>query len=221
MKPYVVAGLLVLFSLIFCIAAALAGGDDPYYHFDEYRIATWFNASQILLCAPVGVAIFRVRRRQEAGRDAFFWLTVAVGSLYLSLDEILSFHDDNGLLISTYKKWFNIELPYNAIETKLFYLSYSDFILIGYGLAVVLITIAFRRELVRCLHSKWFFILGTLLLVASVTLDFNLLMKLHHSLDLRGYNRPTLHVIEETFKTVGFSCFLAGLVHYYLTIMKR
>jgi hypothetical protein len=218
MKPYVVSGLLVLFSCLFCLAAAIAGGKDPYYHFDEFRIATYYNAVQILFCAVIGAAIFLVRRKQKAGKHVWFWLIVAVGSIYLSLDEMFSFHDHKGAIISTIQKFVKVEIPYNAIVTDMFYLSYSDFILIAYGLLAILFSFCFRQELMRCLHSKWFFLLGTLFLIASVTIDFNLLMKAHHSLDLRGYNQPVLHAFEESFKVVGFTCFFAGLVNHYLTI---
>lgn len=218
MKPYVVSGLLVLFSCFFCLGAALAGGKDPYYHFDEFRIGTWYDAIQIAVCGAVGAAIFFVRRKEGAGRHAWFWVVVALGSVYLAFDEMLSFHDYEGIIISTIQKFVNEKIPRLAVSTDLFYLSSSDFVLIAYGLLALIFAFCFRQELMRCLHSKWFFLLGTFMLIASVAIDFNLLMKVHHSLDLRGYNQPNLHAFEESFKTVGFSCFLAGLTNHYLTI---
>lgn len=210
---------IIFASTLLCALFALAGGDNPYFHFDENRIATWMNALQIFACALVSLSLFRLRKSSCDG--AFLWLWISIGSLLLSGDELLSFHDYDGPAMLLLRKGLHLEFSEFAIVTDNFYLSYSDFILIGYGLTAIFVCSYFRHEFLQDGRSILFFLLGTLLLFASVAIDFNLLMRVHPSLDTRGYNQLTLKAWEESFKIVGFSAILAGLHFRWLRLRKQ
>lgn len=212
MRVLRIPSIVVLFSALVCLGAFWAGGDNPYYHFEEFRFATYFNAVQILGCGFVAIYLFRIRKNQIGLNKSLFWLIVSAGSFFLALDEIFSFHDFDGLLITSFKKATGIEFPEHAIITQNFYLSYSDLILIAYGILVIVICFCFRQEFLQSGKTILFFGIAFLFLLSSALVDFNVLMKLNPYLDTRGFNELNLKAWEEIFKTMGFSMILAGMI---------
>lgn len=208
-KEIVFSATIILATSMLCILLALAGADNPYFHFDENRIATWMNALQILACALISLSLFRLRKQKCDG--ALLWLLVAIGAVFLAADELFSFHDYDGPIMLILRKNLHLEFSEFAIITDNFYLSCADLVLLGYGLTAVVVCVCFRHEFWQDRWSVSFFMLGTIILAASAAIDFNLLMRVHPSLDTRGYNQLTLRAWEESFKCVGFSAILAGL----------
>lgn len=212
--------LFVVASAVFCLAAALAGGQDPAYHFQEFRLGTYYNALQLFGCALFSLALSRQFKIVGEIRSACFWLIVAVGSCYLIADELFSFHEFRGTIISFLINQLKIPLGDYAVYTERFYLTHSDFILIFYGLITVLICWYFRAEFFKERRSIYYLYFGTAMLLASIVIDFNLLMKVHPNLDVHGANVSAMTAFEETFKTIGVAAIMSGIWSRYL-VLKR
>lgn len=213
MKLVFYPALVILLSAIVSLGAAIAGGDNPYYHFDEFRFATYYNAAQIVACAVVAMLLFMQRKKEGAGVRAWFWMIVVTGSIFLAADELFSIHDYDGFFLTYLRNDLHIQLMQWPVLTENFYLGTEDFVLMAYGAFVVAMCAIYRSEFLSSKGTIFYWLAGTLVLILSCLLDFNVLMKVHHSLDTRGYNGDVLRAWEESFKLVGFACMLAGLIH--------
>jgi hypothetical protein len=191
---------LIALDLVICVVAAAAGGNRPNRHFVEGELITWLNALQLLLTAVIAVAVFgkRLRQARGAGESARFWLLVAFGSLFLALDEVLTFHESLGQFLR------ESHLPRLPLLN-----GWGDAVLLVYGIVVMLICWWYRRELLANSQRFRFLVLGALFLVISELVDF---FGVHE-----GRERFWWSVTEETFKLMGFGALLGATAMRLLT----
>jgi len=190
--------------------AMLAGGERPSSYFGEGDPITWLNAIQLAACAVLGWGIFRVRAQQDR-RAAGFWLWTLWGASFLTLDELLSFHETHGLVLEFVRHGLELPLGSNLKIGGTPILSYGDVLQILYAVPVLSVCWFYRRELLREREALAFFGLGATLLAISLYFDA-----------VPMYDRPLLFgltlshtwlkAFEKSFKLTGFGAILGGFL---------
>jgi len=190
-----IALILILVDVLVCVLAVVDGGNRPNRHFIEGGIITWLNALQLLLSAGVACLIYRRRTAENVppGEAAGFWLLVALGSVYLAIDEVATIHESIGHYLQEH------HVPHPPLLN-----GYGDVVLLLYGVLVLAICWRFRREIWRDHQSLKFLALGATLLVVSESLDF---FGVHE-----GRERFWWSVAEESCKFTGFGAMLGGVL---------
>lgn len=185
--------LIVVLEAVFCVAAARAGGNRPNLHFIEGGIVTWVNASQILLLSIVAVAVYRARLTGNDSFGAAFWLVVAAGAIYLTLDESFEFHEQIGQLLQDRR------LPRPPLVN-----GWGDVVLIAYAVPVLGMCWLFRREITADPEVLRYLLLGAGVLILSQLIDT---FGVH-----QGRERFWWSVSEETAKLIGFGILLGTAI---------
>lgn len=165
---------------------------------NENTFAVWFSSSQLLALAVAAYFAYREDR-------AWLWIFVAVGFLYLSIDETASLHESFGAAI--YKGWISENY------------GYSDWV---YVFAVpIVIAIAMLGKLMLRLRtvsrtSFWFGLVGLLLWILVIVLELSDdSMPGKQLVFSSGLSHP-LHIAEETCEMVGATFLLFGIGSYVI-----
>jgi hypothetical protein len=185
--------LIVVLEVIFCAAVARAGGNRPNLHFIEGGIVTWVDAFQILLLSIFAVAVYRARATGNDSFGAAFWLVVAAGAIYLTLDESFELHERLGDFLRERR------LPRPPLVN-----GWGDVVLIAYGIPVLVVGWLFRREITADPEVFRYLLLGAGMLVLSQLVDT---FGVH-----QGRERFWWSVSEESAKLVGFGILLGTVI---------
>jgi hypothetical protein len=185
--------LIVLIEAVFCAAVARAGGNRPNLHFVEGGIVTWVDAFQIFALSVVAVAVYRARAAGDDSAGAAFWLIVAAGAIYLTLDESFEFHEQLGNYFQTHR------FPRPPLVN-----GWGDVVLISYAFPVLGICWWFRREILADREVLGYLLLGAGVLVISQLLDT---FGVH-----QGRERFWWSVSEESSKLIGFGILFGTLI---------
>ena len=185
--------LIVVLEALFCAAVAKAGGNRPNLHFIEGGIVTWVDAFQILLLSLVAVAVYRERAGGNDSFGAIFWLVVAAGAIYLTLDESFEFHEHIGQFLH------DIKMPRPPLVN-----GWGDVVLISYAFPVLGICWLFRREITADPEILRYLLAGAGVLVISQLLDT---FGVH-----QGRERFWWSVSEESAKLIGFGILFGTVI---------
>jgi len=185
--------LIIVIEAVFCAAVAKAGGNRPNLHFIEGGIVTWVDAFQIFALSVVAVAVYRARAAEDDSAGAAFWLIVAAGAIYLSLDESFEFHEHIGNFFQTH------HFPRPPLVN-----GWGDVVLISYALPVLGICWWFRREILADREVLSYLLLGAGVLVISQMLDT---FGVH-----QGRERFWWSVSEESSKLIGFGILFGTVI---------
>ena len=167
----------------------------------------------LIAIAVVCVRIHAVRRGPEAawfGGTERIWLLISLGFVFMALDEALSIHENIDVLLhrmlAMRETWLTDRL--------------DDVIILGYGVAGLLILYAHRAEFRGLLDYRRHFVVGFLFLIAMVALD--LLSNRRDFLYATGLERslvPSVHhvleVAEELTKLLAEAAFMLGFLSIY------
>ena len=187
-----------------CGIMMLIGGTRPDLLFGEFEPITLMNAIQLAVCARLSLQIFRVRSQQDP-RAATFWRWTFAGSVFLLLDELISFHETNGPLMGVLRGSLGISSHVTIGGTDV--LSVGDAVQLLYAIPVLAICWIYRREFVRDRRALGFFGTGAALLAISLFMDAGPTngRALPGGLDL---GKHWFKAIEESFKLLGFGAIL-------------
>lgn len=185
--------LIIGVEALFCTGAAIAGGNRPNTHFIEGGVVTWLNAFQIAMLSLVALAVYRARASQRDAFGAVFWIFVAVGAIYLTLDESLELHEQMGQF-----------LRQNRLPRPPLVNGWGDAVLAAYAIPVFAVCWRYRRELFADREVLSYLILGGLTLVLSQAIDT---FGVH-----QGRERMWWSVSEESAKLLGFGILLGAVL---------
>jgi hypothetical protein len=185
--------LIVVLEAVFCAAAAHAGGNRPNLHFIEGGIVTWVDAFQIVALSLTAVAVYRARSAQDDSFGAAFWLVVAAGAVYLSLDESFEFHERMGQFLRDH------HFPRPPLVN-----GWGDVVLISYAFPVLGVCWWFRREILADPEVLRYMLIGGAVLMVSQAIDT---FGVHE-----GRERFWWSVSEESTKLIGFGILLGAVI---------
>lgn len=161
---------LVFFLVLILNSLAVSAGVIIYNYtdvdpFSEGGFITKLSVSQLFLLAWLSFKIFQSRRvisRHSLSRDSStVWLIVALGFLFLAVDDLFMIHENlDGLIHEV----FNMQET--ALTDRI-----DDFLVGLYGLAGIGVLIIFRDELKAYREAFPSFIFGFVLLFIMVSLD--------------------------------------------------
>ena len=200
------AFLLVLASIAGQLSKFLLGHDRvyglvPLFYVDaEQNIPTFFSAL-LLFCAALLLMVITVLKKKQKDRDVSKWAILALGFLYMAVDEATSIHEKL------------IRPARGLLGSGPFGIFHPAWVMPGIAVVFVL-TLFFLRFLLR-LPAKTrstFIVAGTLFVVGALCLE---LVGGHYD-QLYGDNityRVLAH-IEESFEMGGVIVFIYALLKY-------
>ncbi len=150
--PPVFKGFAVLgaIGLVCCVVASIvfAPASNPVFHFGENGAITALSSVTLAMASALALMVFYLRSR-DWDLGTLFWLILAGGCLFLSLDEQLMFHERGGHVIEA-----------TAIGQPSLFRNWNDLIVIGYGVVALAIAAMFGREILKCRTFALFFATG-------------------------------------------------------------
>jgi len=170
--------------------------------FEEHGFITTFSSLQLLACS-VPCTLIYIKRKQ------FIWLIIAIGFVFLALDEKFLIHENLD---------FWIHQVLNMTETTMTD-RIDDFLILLYGLVGLSLLIWKRKEFLNDKNGLILLSFGFLLMVISVVFDTitnDNTMGLRHILN--GSTDMIYHVgivSEESFKIISEAFLLAAFYAFY------
>lgn len=137
-----------------CVAASIAVSimivpeHDPMFHFSEEGLNTALSSVCLSMAGVVSAMVFYLRLK-DWSPGAIFWLILAAGCLFLSLDEQLGFHERGG-----------VALDVSSVGDLESFRNWNDIIVILYGLVAMAIAALFGREIIASRHFAVLFAVG-------------------------------------------------------------
>ncbi|MCP4182151.1 MAG: hypothetical protein GY761_02375 [Hyphomicrobiales bacterium] len=142
----IIFGLLVSATII-GVSIAFAPADRPFFHFGEDGIVTAFSSVFLAMSGALAMVVFYLRRH-DGLIPGLFWFCTMSALIFLSLDELLKFHERGGQLLQD-----------EVINVYHLFRSWDDLIVIVYGVVAVVAAFIFRREIT---HNRSFTALLTM-----------------------------------------------------------
>lgn len=193
----VLGTLCVIASIV--VSMVFAPEHDPMFHFGEEGLNTALSATSLSMASAVSAMVFYLRLK-DWSPGAVFWLVLAAGCLFLSLDEQLGFHERGGMALDVSR--FG--------ELKAFR-NWNDIIVIFYGLIAIAIAAVFGREILHSRHFAGLFAVSFTFYAAHTAID----SILPSSIDWKD-------IPEEGTKLMSvFLLFLASCARFVLLIDGR
>ena len=206
---------------ILAIITALILGEVPKQHFEEKGFITYLSFLQLLVVAAFTWNIFRLKNKNKGLLELktwkaphFIWLIIAMGFVYLALDEALMIHENIDWAIHSI-----LGIQKTSITDRI------DDVIVGlYGLIALIVLYFYREELNNYSEAFPLFKVGFVLLFSSAVIDIFpqedtlalLISKRYRVMSVRGW----LKAIEESFKLTSEGAFI-GAFYYCLEITRE
>ena len=199
----------ILANAIIIILSVLYGlfHQDLLFAFNEKGFATQFSGLQLLGCSLVSLLHFlRVLSRRKGNMfDALFWLTLAVGFIYLSLDEIFMYHEK-------LDKYIHSVLAIKETPWS----DRIDDLLVGIYVGIASGLIALSAKL-KSFHLETKKIFAKALLIAAIMVLFDVITNGPELLNwllgsMGNHVKLLLSIAEECLKLVSGGLLLGGLI---------
>lgn len=168
-------------------------------------VKLWSGATAALLSAVI------LRRLKAARLKQCLFLFLALGLAYIGLDDMMAIHERLGFVLNNI---FGLGGFYGESFNWLIF--YTPFMIFG-----MLVFFGLARELWRdCREASWWFLIGTVLLVGSMGVEFlgrDLLLQIKINIPL--YH--ALIVVEEGLEMFGASCLVFAIFVYFQKLFKK
>ncbi len=195
----------LLFAHIMGLVTRLVFDHDTVYGLipmfdlgDESNVPTLFSSLQLILASLILSTIGA--RRKSNGEDYVFWFALAAIFLFLAVDETAQVHEQ-----------IDIRIREAYEPTGILYFPW----VIPYGIAVVVLVIAFSNFLLRLpKETMWLFIASGVIYVTGV-IGFEMLGARHY--EIHGPMNVVYAIIvtcEELLEMVGVALFIYALLAY-------
>ena len=164
-SPKRILYLLLAFDLIL-ILCITTFSDDPKKYFKEFQLFTWLSFIKLLTVAYLNWKIYS--HKKPAGTKLSFrddysiWFIIALGFLFLALDEVLLIHENTDKLI---------HILFGMEETGLTD-RIDDLIVLIYAILGILILYSYRNELIKYSKSIPYLAIGFFFLFLRIVIDF-------------------------------------------------
>lgn len=196
-------------AVVIALAKAMIKGRSNFHYFGENTFITYFSCFQLLVVAVLALMIFRLQKQSQDSqllKNAAFWLIVALGAFFLSLDDAFSFHEQLDMWLH---KVLNIE------ETDI--TDMADDVLVGIYMIIALIYVASQWQALQIFRSsfRYFkigFVVGAIMVVFDMLSNNNLFVSMVTSdSDIQRQMIMWMGIVEETAKLVAEGFFVTGV----------
>lgn len=216
-RKKIVFMILIVNMIVLAATLFLPGGPGPY--FKEGAFVTYFSSFQLVLMAALAGMIFWLRReslKRGAGGNGSvgIWILMAIGLLFLSLDEVFLIHENIDFWIHRF-----FQMEETSLTDRI-----DDLIVGGYGVLGLTAIYIYRKELKRFHEAYPLFFAGFVLMFFSVGLDLltarkDLLGMVIASPVLVNKTQFWLDLLEDSVKVLAEAVFL-GSFYYCLDLTK-
>ena len=190
-----VAAVLLFVAAYIALAYWLGTKRHVDYYFEEGRAIDVLSALFLVMAGSFAWVCFLLRRH-DGDRGRWFWLLLAVGFLFVALDEMLEFHE-------TFDEW----LRDTWVGWPPLFRNWNDVIVIGYGVAGLALLMRFRSEMLRLPR-------------ATALLGFGALFYgLHTGIDALVSGGPLKTVIEESAKLTATAFFALAMLAAVMALL--
>jgi hypothetical protein len=196
-------------TVTLALGSAIAMGEFPGLHFEEEGFITYVSCLQLLIAAILAGKIFQRQSstlNSAIAKSEFFWLIIAIGMLFLALDDALEIHEKIDLWLHSF---------FNFQETNL--TDFADDIVVGGYLLLFLIYIAWKWQTIQVFKPSFrFFKIGFILTVIMVIFDFMSNNDYFTSLFIKDpvqgrVIRQVLGILEDIIKIFAEGIFIVGI----------
>jgi hypothetical protein len=161
----------------------------------EHNLPTFYSAALLLACSLL-LSLIAAGARKNGERFVPAWWVLAAGFLYISLDEVLSFHEEAS-------QWLSLD-------------GVLHFSWVVPAAAVVLVVgaayVPFLRRLPRPMRLR-FLLAGAIYVGGAVGMELPLgWWTVHHGTDNLGY--ALIDAVEESMEMLGLNLFLLALLDH-------
>lgn len=207
--------IILLFDLLvlgLTIRRAVLLGKSPMRYFGETGIISWFSCIQLLILSGLAWKIYRIRKLapiETKGKKLpqTLWKLIAIGFLFLAVDEIVQIHETTDVLIP----WlFNIPEDHNLLQ-------FDGVIVAAYSAVGAYILYSFWDEFQQYKSAFYLFVLGFALKATMVFIDLGTDDDSIFSFWLADPKRHKLiyewiQTVEESFKILAEGAFIAAFL---------
>lgn len=207
---------IIAFDVLFIGAMmirAILNQKTPMRYFGETGIISWFSCLQLLILAGLAWKIYRIRKlahiEETKGKHApqTLWKLIAMGFLFLAVDEIVQIHEATDILIH----WI-FQIPDNSK-----FLQLDGLIVAGYSAIGAYILYSFWDEFKQYRSAFYLFIIGFALKATMVLIDLGTDDDSIFSFWLSDPKRHRLvydwvQTVEESFKILAEGAFIAAFI---------
>ena len=135
--------LVLLVDLAVILLALFIGETPKYYFVKEHSFVNYLSVLQLLVISFISFELYRCRRRESLPGPLpvghTIWLLMAIGLLYLALDELFMFHENLDVFIHEQSS-----MEETGLSDKL-----DDIIVATYGLIGLIVLYRGRSEILR------------------------------------------------------------------------
>ena len=189
--------IVLLFAAAYVTIAYLSGGErDPDHYFGEGRAIDVMSALFLSVAGSFAWACFLLRW-QTLGEGRLFWMLLAVGFLFVALDEMLEFHENvDYWLRGTWVGWPPL------------FRNWNDVIVISYGLGGIALLARYWREIARLPQAFILLALGSAFYV------------LHTGIDSLVSNSAAKNLVEESAKLTATAFFALSMLAAFIAMLQ-
>lgn len=205
-----------LVNFVFITVGVLIGNPPEQYFSKEATYITWVSFFQLLIVAYLAWSIFKNKSYTNILKSpALLWVIIAIGFLYLALDEVIRIHENLDNIIHRV-----FHLKQTAFTDRL-----DDAIVGFYGLIGIVVLYIFRVELKKHKKSLPIFLIGFsfffLMVIADMSVNNNDVIRMFVSdKSMRHIFYSALKIFEEVFKLIA-ECFFIGAFYSCLLQSKQ
>ena len=167
----------------------------------ETNIPTWYSSS-VLLCCSFLLALIAAMKKGAGGAFRGHWVLLAVGFLYISMDETAQIHENLNQLLDLH---------------GIFYFTW----VIPVGILVLVLALIYARFVLHLPSRTRLRFLGAGVAYVGGALGVELV--LGYWTDLHGDENLTyamIDLVEESLEILGMSMFLSALLEYIGTLAR-
>ena len=205
-------------NLVFILIGLVIGRPPEQYFSKEASYITWVSFFQLLMVSYFSLKVFKSTKENNNyfwQNSAFLWLIIAIGFLFLSIDEVIRIHENLDRIIH---KSFHIKET--AISDRIDDALVGLYALIGMGILYF-----YRNELKKYKSALIFFSISLIFVFLMVFSE--MIVNRNDVLPLIFSNRSivsalysTFKVLEESFKLFAEAVLITSM-YYCLQVAKQ
>ena len=210
--------LTLLINTAFILIGLLIGRPPEQYFSKEASYITWVSFFQLLLVAFFSLQVFKIRKGNNNyfwKNPSFLWLIIAIGFLFLSIDEVIRIHENLDRIIHK-----SFHMKETALSDRIDDALVGLYALIGIGTLYF-----YKSELNKYRSVIVFFIVGFSLIFLMVFSE--MIVNRNDVLPLIFSNKFVVNslysmfkVLEESFKLFAEAILITSM-YYCLQVAKQ
>lgn len=189
-------------EFVFFILAYFMGPTPEYYFKKEGAFITWLSSAQLFLCSIFAWKIFLHRKAsidvKSKNWQYLLWVIIAIGFLYLGIDEIGQIHEKSGRIV---RGLFNLEK--NNLTARI-----DDLVVGLYAVFSIGILYLFRDEIKELKGVSKYFVVAFVIIFLMVGVDTlttrkEVLKYFFHIKETRHMVLSYMIILEEVLKVLA------------------